>query len=170
MAVRKIITHPHPTLRRKARKVVDFGPELQNLIDDMVETMRSVPGLGLAAPQMNVSLSVIVIEFGDDEDESVPPKLYIVVNPKITRASRETVWGTEGCLSVPGLLGDVERAETVTVIGQSRRGQGQKIKASGWLARIFQHEIDHLNGVLFIDKAENIRKEEAEQAEVVAAE
>ena len=80
MAVREIITHPAPVLRRKARKVNDFGPKLQMLIDDMVETMRSAPGVGLAAPQVDESLKVIVVEFGNEEDEEVPPKLYIVVN------------------------------------------------------------------------------------------
>ena len=85
MALRKIVTLPEPVLRRKARKVTDFGPELQTLIDDMVETMREAPGVGLAAPQIDVPLRVIVIEYGNEEDEQVPPKLYTVVNPEITR-------------------------------------------------------------------------------------
>lgn len=153
MPLREIITTPHPTLRRKARKVTDFGPMLQTLIDDMVEIMREAPGVGLAAPQLNVSLRVIVVEFGDEEDETVPPKLYTLVNPEISRSSRELVTGTEGCLSVPGVVGDVERPYSVTVKGLSRRGQPTKIKAKGWLARIFQHEIDHLRGILFTDHA-----------------
>ncbi len=156
MALREIITVPHPTLKRKARKVTDFGPELQSLIDDMVETMRAAPGVGLAAPQVNVLQRVVVIQFGDEEDETVEPKLYMVVNPEIARPSREKLIGTEGCLSVPNLVGDVERHESLVIRGQNRRGQPVKIKAKGWLARIFQHEIDHLEGVVFTDLATQI--------------
>ncbi len=153
MATREIITLPHPTLRRKARKVTDFGPKLQALIDDMVETMRAAPGVGLAAPQVNVSQRVIVVEFGDEEDENTPPKLYTLVNPEVSRYSQERIVGTEGCLSVPNLVGDVERPESAVIKGFNRHGQPVKIKAKGWLARIFLHEIDHLNGVVFTDIA-----------------
>ena len=156
MVIREIITNPNPVLRRKARPVTEYGEDLQRLIDDMVETMRQEPGIGLAAPQVSVSQRVIVVEYGDendDVDEPAPPKLYVVINPEITRFSEEREISTEGCLSVPGLLGDVERSLEVTVKGKSRRGQPVKIKAKGWLARIFQHEVNHLDGVLFIDKA-----------------
>ena len=163
MSVREIVTVPHPTLRRNARKVTDFGSNLQTLIDDMVETMRAAPGVGLAAPQVDVPLQVVVIEFGDEEDETVEPKLYTIVNPEIVRPSKETVMGVEGCLSIPGLVGEVERSESVTVKGFSRRGQPMKIKASGWLARIFQHEVDHLSGVLFTDLAEQVWQPEVEE-------
>ena len=156
MALREIITLPHPTLRRKARKVTDFGPELQAVVDDMVETMRQAPGVGLAAPQVNVPLRIIVVEFGSEEDEEAPKKLYTVLNPEITRPSPETVLGTEGCLSVPGIVGEVERVEALTVKGLSRRGQPITIKAKGWLARIFQHEIDHLDGIVFVDRATRV--------------
>jgi peptide deformylase len=169
MAVREIITLPHPVLRRKARKVTDFGAELQTLIDDMIETMRVAPGVGLAAPQVNVSQRVIVVEFGDEEDEDVPAKLYAVVNPEITRISREVVVGTEGCLSIPEIVGDVERPVDATIKGFNRHGQPLKIKASGWLARIFQHEVDHLDGVLFVDRAERVWKLEEESAQVISA-
>lgn len=158
MSTREIITVPHPTLRRKARPITDFGDELQVLMDDMVESMRAAPGVGLAAPQVNVPLRVIVVEYGDEEKEDAPAKLYQIVNPEIAKASETLVSGTEGCLSIPGLVGEVLRSEEVLVKGQSRRGQPVKIKAKGWLARIFQHEIDHLNGVLFTDKAEKIYK------------
>lgn len=171
MALREIITLPDAVLRRKARKVTDFGTDLQSLIDDLVETMRSAPGVGLAAPQVNVPWRVIVVEFGDEEDEEVPAKLYTMINPEITRASKDVVVGAEGCLSVPGLVGDVERPEAVTVKGFNRYGQPMTVKAKGWLARIFQHEIDHLEGVLFVDRAEKIWKAEAEDspAQVIAA-
>jgi peptide deformylase len=169
MAAREIITLPHPTLRRKARKVTDFGKDLQTIIDDMVETMRVAPGVGLAATQVNVPLRVIVVEYGDEEDEDIPPRLYLVVNPEIIRYSQEAVTGTEGCLSVPGFVGDVERALSVTVKGFNRRGQPLRIKANGWLARIFQHEVDHLDGVLFVDRAEKVWPVEEKTTQIAPA-
>jgi len=156
MTLRTIVFTPQPVLRRKARPVTSFDADLQTLIDDMVETMRDAPGVGLAAPQVNVSERLIVVEYGDDEDETVPKKLYTLVNPEITRTSTETEVGTEGCLSIPGLVGDVERALAVTVKGKNRHGQAMTVRADGWLARIFQHEIDHLNGVLFTDRATRV--------------
>jgi peptide deformylase len=162
MPVRQIIQVEHPTLRLKAQIVKDFGPELQSLIDDMIETMREAPGVGLAAPQVDVSQRVIVVEFGDEDDEEAPMKLHVLVNPEISRASQETIVGPEGCLSVPVWLGDVERSVEVTVKGLNRRGQPVKIKAKNWLARIFQHEIDHVNGILFLDRAERIYRPEPE--------
>jgi peptide deformylase len=172
MAVREIITLPDPVLRKKARKVTDFSAELQTLIDDMVETMRVAPGVGLAAPQVNASLRVIVVEYGEadeDEENPTPPKLYTVVNPEITRFSKETEVGSEGCLSIPGFAGEVDRPLSITVKGFNRRGQPIRIKADGWLARIFQHEIDHLDGVLFIDRADHVWKLEGETAQVSVA-
>lgn len=169
MPVRDIVTLPAPVLRRKAHKVTDFGPELQTLLDDMVETMRVAPGVGLAAPQVDVPLRVIVVEYGDDEDEEVPPKLYMVVNPEIVRFSEETEVGTEGCLSIPGFLGDVDRSLEITVKGFNRRGQPMRVKAKGWMARIFQHEIDHLDGVLFTDRAERVWKNEGQTSQVAPA-
>jgi peptide deformylase len=169
MAVREVITHPNEVLRRKARKVTEFGPDLQDLIDDMVETMREAPGVGLAAPQVDVSLRVITVEFGDEEDPDIPPKLYVVVNPEIIRPSMSTNVGTEGCLSIPGFVGDVERPEVVNIKGLNRFGKPVRIKAKGWLARIFQHEVDHLNGILFIDLAEKIYQVEDETAQVIPA-
>jgi peptide deformylase len=138
--------------------VTDFGADLQVLIDDMVETMREAPGVGLAAPQVNVAQRVIVVEYGDEEDEQAPARLYTVVNPEIVRPSQETEKGTEACLSIPGFLGEVERVSSLTVKGQNCHGQPIRIKAKGWLARIFQHEIDHLDGVLFTDRALWVRK------------
>lgn len=169
MSLRTIITHPAPVLRRKARKVTDFGPELQQLIDDMVETMRAAPGVGLAAPQVDSSLRLIVVEYGEEDDPDTPPKLYVLVNPEITRLATETEVGTEGCLSIPGFVGDVERPTGAVIKGLNRRGTPIKIKAEGWLARIFQHEIDHLEGMLFIDRAEKVYRLEDEDATAVIA-
>ncbi len=158
MTVRDVITIPNPILRRKARPVTDFGVDLQKLVDDMIDTLHDEPGVGLAAPQIGVSLRVIVVEYPqDEEDPDAQVKQYVVVNPEIVRASEEKVSGPEGCLSVPGLRGDVDRHVEITVKGQSRRGQPMKLKLKDWTARIFQHEIDHLDGLLFIDKATNIQ-------------
>lgn len=156
MALRTIITVPNEVLRKKAQKVKVFDDNLRTLIDDMVETMRDAPGVGLAAPQIGVLEQVVVIEFGDEEDEEAPAKLYAIVNPEITRMSGDRVMGVEGCLSVPGIVGDVERSTSIVVKGQNRNGQNVKYKLNGWVARIFQHEIDHLTGVLFTDLAESI--------------
>ncbi len=168
MALRQIVALPEPVLRRKAHKITDFGSDLQTLIDDMVDTMRDAPGVGLAATQVGESLRVIVVEFGDEENEETPPKLYVVVNPEIARSSEEKVMGVEGCLSVPGFAGDVERSINVTVKGQNRQGHPLRIKAEGWLARIFQHEIDHLNGILFIEQAQRVWQAEGPDAQAIS--
>ncbi len=156
MTLRKVITVPNDLLRRNAHKVTKFDKNLKTLIDDMVETMREAPGVGLAAPQLGILEQIVVIEFGDEEDEEAPKKLYTVVNPEITRMSNEKIMGVEGCLSIPGIVGDVERSTSIVVKGQNRNGQNVKYKLNGWVARIFQHEIDHLTGVLFTDLAENL--------------
>ena len=163
MAIHEIATLPDPVLRRKARSVSKFDGNLQTLIDDMIETMRATPGVGLAAPQVGVSERVIVVEYPEnDEEENSPKKLYVVVNPELKVTITENEVGLEGCLSVPGLVGEVERPLAVTVRGLNRRGQPRRIKAKGWLARIFQHEVDHLNGVVFTDRATRVWQPEAE--------
>ena len=166
MSVKEIVTLPQAILRHKARKVSDFGPGFQTLVEDMIETMRQAPGVGLAAPQVGESTRLIVVEYGDEENEETPPKLYVLANPEITRSSEDTVLGTEGCLSIPGIQGDVERLAAGTVKGLNRHGRPMTVKAKGWLARIFQHEIDHLDGVLFVDRAEKLWQAEEHQGQV----
>ena len=156
MAIREIVKIPDPVLRRKAHKITTFDKNLQTLVDDMIETMRVAPGVGLAAPQVGISERLIVVEYGDDEDETVPKKLYAVINPEIVQSSEEKIEGIEACLSIPQLAGEVERHEKITVKGLNRYGKPVKIKAEGWLARIFQHELDHLEGVLFTDRATRV--------------
>ncbi len=158
MAIREIITIGHPTLRLKARKVTKFDQELKRLVDDMIETMRHAPGVGLAAPQVNVPERVIVIETPADEEEGTPAEQYVFVNPEIVKVSRETEEGQEGCLSIPGYVGDVERHVWIVVRGQDVQGRPQRVRARGYLARIFQHEIDHLGGTLFIDRVSDPSK------------
>lgn len=157
MALRKIVTLPDPILKRKARPVTRFDKELHTLLDDMVETMRDAPGVGLAAPQIGLSDRILVIEYyekeEDEELEDAPKKVWAVINPEIVKVSEEMVMGVEGCLSIPGLLGEVERHAEIQVKALNKHGKPMKVKAKGWLARIFQHEIDHLNGVLFTERA-----------------
>jgi peptide deformylase len=157
MAARDIVTLPNPVLRRKAHKVTVFDKDLQELIDDMIEMMRQAPGVGLAAPQVGESIRLIVVEYGEEKDgEEQPKKLFVVVNPEIIQASEEKVIGVEACLSLPGLAGEVERNKQIVVKGMNRYGKPARIKVDGWFARIFQHEIDHLDGVLFTDRAAKV--------------
>jgi peptide deformylase len=156
MPAREVITIPHPTLRKKADPVTDFGEETQQLIDDMIITLHEESGAGLAAPQVNVSQRLILVEYGNEDDDSIPPTLYITINPKITRFSQELVTGAEGCLSIPGFMGEVERAQEILVEGQDRHGEPLKMRLRGWVARIFQHEIDHLDGILYTDRTTNV--------------
>ncbi len=156
MPAREVIIIPHPTLRKKADPVTDFGEETQQLIEDMIITLDQESGAGLAAPQVNVSQQIILVEFGSEEDETIPPTLYVAINPKVTRFSQELVMGAEGCLSIPGLMGEVERSQDIVVEGQDRFGEPLKMKLSGWVARIFQHEIDHLNGILYTDRTTHV--------------
>jgi peptide deformylase len=175
MTIREIVTVPNPVLRKKCKTVTKFDDNLQTLVDDMVETMRHAPGVGLAAPQIGVAERVIVVEYYEDEeaadtdedDDTLVKRLYILVNPQITRKSSDVEVGTEGCLSIPGYLGDVERHLSITVKGQNRFGQPLTLKLKDWTARIFQHEIDHLNGVLFTDLASKIWKPEGEYVDNV---
>jgi peptide deformylase len=157
MAIRPIVRADDPILRQKSKKVKRFGQALQNLIDDMVETMHAVHGLGLAAPQIGVSQQVIVIQLPEDEEDPQSGKLYVLCNPEILKTAGEEE-SDEGCLSVPGFVGDVRRAAVVTVKGLDRHGKKTRIKAEGLLARAFQHEIDHVNGALFIDRVDSPEK------------
>lgn len=161
MTLREIIRPDNPVLRKKAHRVTSFDKKFQALIDDMVETMTEAPGVGLAAPQVAVSQRVFVARLPDDDksreefgDEA--GKLYVMVNPEIIKASKEMVEGVEGCLSIPGYVGLVDRHEKITVNALDRHGKPVRIKASGWLARVFQHEIDHLDGRLYIDIAKDV--------------
>jgi len=168
MALRQIVYLPAPILRRKAKPVTKFDKDLQTLIDDMIETMREAPGVGLAAPQIDLPMQLAVIEYAEGEDEEenegkeLKKKLFVLINPEIVKTSEEKVFGVEGCLSIPGLIGEVERHEAIQVKALNRHGQPVKIKVDGWMARIFQHEIDHLNGVLFTDRATRVWKPQEE--------
>lgn len=168
MAIREIIQLDNPILRKKANRVTSFDKKFQQLVDDMIETMLEAPGVGLAAPQVAVSQRLILVRLPDDEDSreeygDEAGKLYVLVNPEIIKASKEIVEGVEGCLSIPGYVGKVDRHEKVTVKGFDRYGKPIRVKASGWQARVFQHEIDHLDGRLYIDIASEIWQPKAEE-------
>lgn len=171
MTILEIIQPDNPILRKKATNVNDFGTPLQTLIDDMYDTLLDAEGVGLAAPQIAESLRLILVRLHDDEESKEDfgdeaGKLYIVANPKIIKHSQNKVSGVEGCLSLPGLLGDVDRYESVTVTGLDRNGKPIQVHAKDWLARVFQHEIDHLDSQLFIDIAEKVWREVDEEDEL----
>ncbi len=152
MAVLEVITVGDARLRERARPVQTVTPEIRQLAADMVETMHAYDGIGLAATQVAEMHRLLVIDVPEDEEIWGSGELYVVVNPEIIKESRETDIGTEGCLSVPGYVGEVERAEEVLVRGLDLQGRKFKLRPRGFLARVFQHEIDHLNGVLYIDR------------------
>lgn len=149
MAIYKIVEYGDEVLRDKAREVPKITPNIHKLLDNMRDTMYANKGVGLAAPQIGISKQVIVVDVGDG--------LIELINPVIYHASGEDT-DTEGCLSFPNLAGEVTRAANIKVKGLNRDGEEVDITASGYLARAFQHEIDHLHGVLFIDKAVNVRR------------
>ena len=158
MPVRPIVFSDNLLLRQRSRRVKRFGPALQQIIDDMVETMHAANGIGLAAIQIGVPERVIVVQLPEDDENPEDGKLYVVVNPELARKSRETEEGIEGCLSIPGWVGEVPRHHTVTVKGRDPHGKPVRIKAQELLARVLQHEVDHVNGILFTDHIEDLEK------------
>ncbi|WP_040948591.1 peptide deformylase [Gorillibacterium massiliense] len=153
MAIRIIVKHPDPVLRDTAKPVTKFTSNIHKLLDDMAETMYDAPGVGLAAPQIGILKRVVVIDVGDDNG------LLELINPEILSREGEQL-GPEGCLSIPGLVGEVRRANVVKIKAQDRNGKEFEMVGEGYLARAMQHEIDHLNGVLFIDIADKLYREE----------
>ena len=161
MAVRDLVRYPDPILRQQAKSIPKVDKALKTLIDDMASAMREEHGAGLAANQVGVLQKILVYDDGNG--------LGILINPKIVSSEGEQV-GIEGCLSVPGLQGEVRRAEKIVVKGVDATGKNVRIKAEGFLARILQHEIDHLAGKLFLDRVEpntleyiNVTSEEPEE-------
>jgi peptide deformylase len=149
VVIRQILTAEEPILRQRAKKVTQFDASLHRLLDDMLETMRDAPGIGLAANQIGVPLQVAVIELDDAITE--------LINPQIVRASGEVIdW--EGCLSIPGFVAEVKRSAKVTVKARDRHGKEFRVKGEELFARALQHEIDHLNGVLYIDYLESLEE------------
>ncbi len=162
MTVLPIRTFPDPVLKQKAKRVGTVDGSIRKLIGDMIETMHAAPGrVGLAAPQVGVPLRVIVIGIPEAED-------IVLINPVLVRKRGERLV-EEGCLSVPGYFGQVNRAETVTAKGRDRRGREIRIKADGLLAQALEHEIDHINGTLYLDHLEStdqLHKVEPKETEI----
>jgi peptide deformylase len=145
-------------LHQPAARVREFGPVLHRLLDQMVETLRDASGVGLAAPQIGLGQRIAVIEYPDDEERPEETKrIYELINPEIIKAKGSEI-AQEGCLSIPGLAADVDRATQLIVRAQDRHGNEVRYKVYDWLARIFQHEIDHLHGVLMTDRAKQVYK------------
>ncbi len=161
MALLRIVRTGDPddaVLYKPANRVRDFGPALHKLLDDMLETLRAAPGVGLAAPQVGISQRVVVIEYPEDEDDPEnTTRVFELINPELIKVKGEEE-AQEGCLSMPGLAADVKRATYTLVRYQDRHGKEVRYKAYDWLARIFQHEIDHLHGVLMSDRATQLYK------------
>lgn len=158
MAVREIKTYPEKVLRQKAAPVESIDTEFQRLIDDMIETMYAAPGIGLAAPQVGVSKQLIVIDISHREEEKQKTPLLVLINP-VVKASEGEIESEEGCLSLPGYTATVKRAEKVFVQALDREGRPVSIEGEGLLCRALQHEIDHLNGTLLIDRISSIKRE-----------
>lgn len=168
MSILPIVSIPDPGLRAKNQMITRFDADLQRLIDDMIETLRDANGVGLAAPQVGRPLRLAVIETLPDEDDAGNEiegtrELFVIINPELFWKSQEMTKGIEGCLSIPGYVGEVERPDSIRVRALDRHGRKMRLRLDDWTARIFQHEIDHLNGELYIDKLtgpENIWTEE----------
>jgi peptide deformylase len=167
MAIRPIRIYPDQVLRVQCRAVTEFDEPLRKLVADMIETMHAAPGIGLAAPQVGVDLRVAVVDLSVGED---PDQVYILINPEIVhRQGQET--DVEGCLSLPGITDKVERPTHVRIKALNLEGKPYEVEVDDWLARAICHELDHLDGVLFVDHLRGLRRERARrQLKKLAAE
>ena len=159
MAIREIRTYPDPVLRKKTGRVEKIDDSLNRLIDDMVETMHAAPGVGLAANQVGIPLQLAVIDITsrEEREKGRSRPLIVIINPEIL-SMEGSVTEEEGCLSIPEYAETVKRATKVKVRAQDRTGKVFELEAEGLLAKAFQHEIDHLNGLLFIDRLSPLKK------------
>jgi len=158
MAIREIVFYPDPALRETCEPVEEINEEIKTLIQDMVETMYDAPGIGLAAPQVGINKRIIVVDVGKNSEDDSEPTLHKIINPEIIESEGKAS-GDEGCLSIPDVQESVSRFETVTVRGLDQDGNKISIEADGMLSICLQHEIDHLNGVLFIDHLSMVKRE-----------
>jgi peptide deformylase len=154
VALREILEYPDPRLREVAKPVAAVTPEIQALVDDMAETMYAAPGCGLAATQLGIPHRIFVVDCAEEDE---PSDLRVFINPEIIEKDGVVVW-TEGCLSFPGVREEIKRAETVKVRALGRDGKPFELEADGLLAVAIQHETDHLDGVLMIDKLNALKK------------
>lgn len=156
MSLLKILSYPDPRLRKKSVTVERINKEIEKLLDDMIETMYKAPGVGLAAPQVGANLRVIVIDVSVRQEDT--PGLIQLINPEIISSEGKQM-EDEGCLSIPGFSSEVRRKSTVKVQGLDRSGKLTEIEGSGLLARAFQHEIDHIDGILYVDRLSRLKRE-----------
>jgi len=160
MAIREIIILPDKQLRLVSKPVEKVTAEIRKLADDMFETMYDAPGIGLAAIQVAQPLRLITMDLAKkDEDGETKPRPRVFINPEIVSSSEELSVYEEGCLSIPGIYEDVTRAYAIAVRAHDEHGQEYDLRAEGYLARAIQHEIDHLDGVLFIDRLSPLRRQ-----------
>ncbi len=155
MSLKDILIYPEKRLRKKSQTVEKINKKIQKLLDDLADTMYNAPGVGLAAPQIGENVRVLVVDISTKEEEN---SLMELINPAITDSSG-TQSSEEGCLSIPGYYGNITRKKKVTVEAVNRDGEKFKIEAEDILARVLQHEIDHLDGILFFDKMAKLKKE-----------
>jgi peptide deformylase len=154
MAILEILTYPNPILRKKTTPITEFGEELKTLVQSMTETMYDAPGVGLAAPQIGLSICLVVIDLSPRDEENQP---IVLANPEIIEAEG-AVMDEEGCLSLPELNAKVKRAERIKVKAQNIDGEPIEFEAEEWFARVVQHELDHLQGILFLDKISVLKR------------
>jgi len=154
LAVREILLVEHPMLRKKCTKIHRLDASLQRLVDDLVDTLHQAGGVGLAAPQVGSPVRLFVVQTPEDLDEPHAGELFVIYNPEILKKN-DLYYPEEGCLSMPGFVANVPRFKTVTLKGRDRQGREIRVKAEGLLAQAFQHEGDHLDGVLFFDHLES---------------
>jgi len=162
MAIMPIIKMDNPVLHQKAKRVRKIDDSIQKLIDNMIETMHDIEGIGLAAPQVGVPLQVVVIQVPDEDD------VITLINPEVVKISEETETMMEGCLSLPGYNADVKRSTSITVKARDRQGTPIRVKGEGLLAQVLQHETDHINGIVFVDhlkSMDELRKNEEDKEE-----
>lgn len=160
MAIRNVVVEGDEILRKVSREVPNITPRLIETMQDMLETMREEKGVGIAGPQVGVMRRIFVAEPNPEEGP-----VYFMINPVITERSEETEWGVEGCLSVPEMIGEVERPVSIKIEATDLDGERHSYEFSGFEARVMQHEYDHLEGVLYTDKAVNIREASSEEPE-----
>ena len=156
MAILKVYEYPHPVLKIKCEKVEKVDEEIRQLLDDMLETMYDAVGVGLAAPQIGVSKRIMVIDESHDDEKKTP---LFMINPEIIEKSQDCILGEEGCLSVPDMRADVERFAEIKVKYLDYHGEEKILNADDFLAIVIQHEIDHLDGLLYIDRISRLKRQ-----------
>jgi peptide deformylase len=154
MSIKEILKHPNPTLRKKSKEVTDFGDKLKELVADMADTMYDAPGAGLAAPQIGVLQRIVIMDVSPKDEEN---QLIVMINPEILHGEGSQV-DVEGCLSVVDYTAKVKRFDKIKVKTQNMEGEESEFEAEGWFSRVIQHELDHINGVLFIDHLSTLKR------------